>query len=205
MSVLLVIDVQNDFCPDGALPVPDGDRIIPTINRLRTFFDHVIFTQDWHPPEHMSFAENHPGKKPGEIIRLGNQEQVLWPTHCVQGSPGAQFHKRLIIHPTDAIFKKGTDPAIDSYSAFYDNGHRRGTGLSEYLRNIGARELSVCGLATDYCVKHTVLDALSEELRVKVFFEACRGVNLNPSDTENALKEMQQQGAKLVTAEVSRT
>jgi nicotinamidase/pyrazinamidase len=200
MSVLLVVDVQNDFCPGGALPVKEGDKIIPLINQLRPGFTQVILTQDWHPMNHLSFAANHPGKKIGEVVDLDGLPQILWPVHCVQGSPGAQFHPDLLIQPGDRIFKKGTDPRIDSYSAFHDNAHRKSTGLGDYLRAIATREITICGLATDYCVKYSVLDALAEDFRVNILIGASRGVNLNPGDTDRAIEEMKAHGARLARA-----
>jgi nicotinamidase/pyrazinamidase len=197
--LLLVVDVQNDFCPGGALEVAEGDRVVPLINYLRNRFERVVLTQDWHPANHTSFAVNHKGKKVGDVVKVDGIKQILWPAHCVQGSPGAQFQKDLVIRPQDLIYKKGTDPRLDSYSAFYDNGHRKSTGLGEALRKLGIREVTVCGLATDVCVKYSVLDALQQEFRVNVVVEACRAVNLEPKDGEKAMKEMQREGAHLMS------
>jgi len=199
MSVLLIVDVQNDFCLGGALAIKDGDKVVPLVNQLRPHFERVILTQDWHPANHLSFAENHPGKKAGDIVDLEGAPQILWPSHCVQGSAGAQFHKDLVIQSEDLIFKKGTDQNLDSYSAFYDNQRRKSTGLGEYLRRIGCREITICGLATDYCVRYTVLDALAEEFKVNVVTEACRGVDLNDGDSARAIEEMKEQGARIAT------
>jgi len=198
MKVLLVVDVQNDFCPGGSLEVKEGDRVIAVINKIRDQFDLVLFTQDWHPRNHKSFASNHPGKKPGDIVDLNGIQQILWPDHCVQDTEGADFHKDLIVRAGDPVFKKGTDPEIDSYSAFYDNRHLKSTGLAEFLKNRGITEIYICGLATDYCVKYSALDALSESFKVHVIVEACRGVDLKPGDSERALEEVRTAGVKIV-------
>jgi nicotinamidase/pyrazinamidase len=197
MRVLLVVDVQNDFCPGGALGVKGGDQIIPLINQFRNQFERVIFTQDWHPPDHLSFAANHPGKQPGDTVDIAGEPQMLWPVHCVQGSVGAQFHKDLDIRPQDSIFKKGTHLGIDSYSAFYDDHHLKSTGLAEFLHKLGVRDVTLCGLATDYCVKYSCFDALAEDFCVTLLPEACRAVNLHPGDEERSLEEMRQRGSRL--------
>ena len=158
MKALIVVDVQNDFVPGGALAVPEGDRVVPLCNALANSFDLVVATQDWHPADHGSFAANHPGRKVGEVIDLQGLQQILWPVHCVQNTPGAQFVHGLDTSRFARIFQKGTDPAIDSYSGFFDNGHRRSTGLGDYLRSNNVTDVYVCGLATDYCVKFTALD-----------------------------------------------
>jgi nicotinamidase/pyrazinamidase len=201
MRVLIITDVQNDFCPGGTLPVPEGDRIIPTINRLQPRFDLVVATQDWHPPDHGSFAANHPGKAPGEIIELGGLAQVLWPVHCVQHTPGAEFHPGLDRSRIAAVFQKGTDPQIDSYSGFFDNAHRRATGLGEFLRRREASELYLCGLATDYCVKFTALDAVGLGLSTFVVEDASRGINLHPGDVDRALAAMKSHGIRVITVD----
>lgn len=162
MKALLIIDVQNDFIPGGALEVAGGDQIIPVINKLQTKFDLVVATQDWHPQGHDSFASSHPGKKPFDVIDLDGIKQVLWPDHCVQGSPGAEFHLELNTKRVEAIFRKGINPRIDSYSGFYDNGHRKSTGLSGYLREKEVTEIFFCGLAADYCVYYSIKDAIKE-------------------------------------------
>ncbi|GAB6185298.1 bifunctional nicotinamidase/pyrazinamidase [Thermopirellula anaerolimosa] len=197
-AALIVVDVQNDFCPGGALPVPQGDEIVPIVNSLADRFPLVAATQDWHPPDHVSFAANHPGKQPGDVVALEDGPQILWPVHCVQDSPGADFHPCLNASRFARIFRKGTDPRIDSYSGFFDNRRRRGTGLHEFLRQSGVHRVYVCGLATDYCVKWTVLDALALGYRVAVIVDACRGVELQPGDVEGALREMVAAGADLV-------
>ncbi|ACJ20053.1 bifunctional nicotinamidase/pyrazinamidase [Coxiella burnetii] len=162
MKTLIIVDVQNDFMAGGSLEVPNANAIIPIINNLQDKFDLIVATQDWHPANHKSFASNHPGKKPFEKIMLHGLEQTLWPDHCVQGSVGALFHPELETRPIEAIFRKGTDPEIDSYSAFYDNGHYKSTGLAGFLREKGARQLFFCGLCADICVYFTIKDAIAE-------------------------------------------
>jgi nicotinamidase/pyrazinamidase len=159
MKVLIVVDVQNDFCPGGALAVREGDAVVPIINALQPKFDLVVATQDWHPANHGSFAANHSGKNIGEVIQLGDLPQVLWPVHCVQDTEGAEFVAELDTSRIAQVFRKGTDSQIDSYSGFFDNGHKRATGLGEYLQEQNATAVYVAGLATDYCVKFTALDA----------------------------------------------
>lgn len=162
MKTLVIIDVQNDFMPGGALAVSGGDRIVPVINGVIGEYDLVVATQDWHPHNHKSFASNHPGKEPFAEIDLNGFNQVLWPDHCVQGRAGAEFHPDLNIKPIEAIFRKGMNPEVDSYSGFYDNGRAVSTGLAGYLREKGATELHFCGLAADICVYYSALDALRE-------------------------------------------
>lgn len=200
-AALIVVDVQNDFCGGGALAVPQADEIVPVVNRLAEQFPLVVATQDWHPLDHISFAANHPGKQPGDIAMLEDGPQVLWPVHCVQDSPGAAFHPQLDAGRFVRVFRKGTDPRIDSYSGFFDNQRRRSTGLHEFLRQSGVNQVYVCGLATDYCVKWTVLDALVLGYRAAVIRDACRGVGLQPDDVEKALREMAAAGAELVDAD----
>lgn len=197
MKALVLVDIQNDFLPGGALAVPQGGQIIPVVNTLQTKFPLVVATQDWHPPNHGSFAANHPGRKAYEQIELSGLPQTLWPVHCVQNTPGAELAPGLRRERIVKTFQKGTDPWIDSYSGFFDNGHRRATGLAEWLRANGVTEVFVCGLATDYCVKFTVLDAVSLGFKTHVIEEACRGVNLKPNDVKRALAEMQQAGAEV--------
>lgn len=162
MNALVIIDVQNDFMPGGALGVPEGDGIIPVINSIQDCFDLVIATQDWHPPDHVSFASNHHGKAVFEKADLDGVNQTLWPDHCVQGTEGAGFHPELETHRLAAIFRKGMNPGVDSYSAFYDNNHLVSTGLAGYLREKGVTRVYFCGLASDICVYHTIKDALAE-------------------------------------------
>ncbi len=196
MPALIIVDVQNDFCPGGALAVPGGDQVVPLINRLQPRYDLVVATQDWHPADHGSFAVNHPGRTPGERIELAGLPQVLWPVHCVQGTPGAEFHPALNLQRVARVFRKGTHPQIDSYSGFFDNGHRAATGLGEYLRQRGVKEVYVCGLATDYCVKWTALDAVELGFETFVLEDACRGVDLHPGDVRQAIDEMRRRGVK---------
>jgi nicotinamidase/pyrazinamidase len=203
MNALILVDLQNDFLPTGALPVPEGDAVIPVANRLAASgkFDLVVATQDWHPPGHGSFAANHPGKKPGDIIDLDGIEQLLWPVHCVQHTPGAAFAPGFALDRVERIFHKGTDPRIDSYSALFDNAHRKSTGLGEFLRERRTTRLFVLGLATDYCVKFTALDALQSGFAVTVVTDGCRAVNVRPGDDERAFEAMRTAGATLATAD----
>lgn len=197
MDALLIVDVQNDFCPGGALAVPDGDRVVPVINRLTPCFPLVMATQDWHPPDHVSFAANHPGHRVGEVITADGLEQILWPVHCVQGTAGAALREDLDVARVAGVFHKGSDPAIDSYSAFHDNGHRRSTGLADYLRERGVTRVFLGGLATDYCVRFSALDALAEGFAVVVIADACRGVDLAPGDSAAALADLAARGAQV--------
>ncbi|MDQ6800190.1 MAG: bifunctional nicotinamidase/pyrazinamidase [Acidobacteriota bacterium] len=197
---LILVDVQNDFMPGGALPVAEGDRIVPVVNRLQDAFGCIVATQDWHPRGHGSFASQHPGRKPGDVIDLNEIEQVLWPDHCVQGSTGAEFHAQLDRRRIAEVFHKGVDPDIDSYSGLFDNGHRRGTGLAEFLKSNGVTDVYIAGLATDYCVKFTALDARGLGYNVFVIEDACRGVNLQPGDSVAAFEEMRRAGVEVVTS-----
>lgn len=194
MKTLLLIDIQNDFMPGGALAVTGGDEIIPIVNNLMLQFDLIVATQDWHPADHGSFAANHPGKNVFEQIDLDGLPQTLWPVHCVQNTGGALFAPGLDTSRINRVFSKGMNLRIDSYSGFYDNGHRASTGMDEWLKAQGVSELSIAGVATDYCVKFTVLDALKEGFRVNLILPACRGVNLQPGDVERAIAEMQAAG-----------
>lgn len=177
MKALLLIDIQPDFVPGGRLPVPDGDAILPLVNALQPHFELVVATQDWHPPGHQSFASSHPGHAVFDRITLHGHEQVLWPDHCVQGTPGAALHPRLNQHRIEAIFRKGTNPAIDSYSGFFDNGHLKSTGLADYLRGRGVTEVYLAGLAADYCVYFTAKDALAEGFATYVLEDATRAID----------------------------
>jgi len=201
MKALVIVDVQNDFCPGGALAVPEGDRVIPVINGLQPRFDLVVATQDWHPPDHGSFAANHQGKQPGDVVELGGLEQVLWPVHCVYHTPGAAFHPDLDGARFARVFQKGTDPGIDSYSGFFDNGRRRATGLDDYLKERAVADVYVCGLATDYCVRFTALDAVRLGFATHLIEDACRGVNLKPGDVVRAIEQMRSQGVTVVNSE----
>lgn len=195
MKTLLLIDIQNDFMPGGALAVSGADEIIPVVNALMPRFDLIVATQDWHPADHGSFAANHPGKNIFDQIELDGLPQTLWPVHCVQNTGGALFAPGLDTRRIARVFAKGMHPRIDSYSGFFDNGHRASTGMGEWLKAQGVRELSIVGVATDYCVKFTVLDALQEGFHVNLITSACRGVNLQSGDVERALAEMQAAGA----------
>lgn len=201
MRALILVDLQIDFLPLGALPVPEGDQVVPIANQLQPHFDIVVATQDWHPGNHGSFAANHPWRKPGQVIDLNGLDQVLWPIHCVQGSFGAEFAPELDQSGITQVFQKGTDPEIDSYSGFYDNGHRKSTGLADWLRERGVDTVYVMGLAADYCVKFTVLDALKEGFTTYLIEDATRGVNLQPGDVANAIEEMKTAGAQLIRSE----
>ncbi|MEL6570171.1 MAG: bifunctional nicotinamidase/pyrazinamidase [Pseudomonadota bacterium] len=181
MKALIVIDVQNDFCPGGALAVTEGDLIVPGINALMEDFDAVVLTQDWHPAGHSSFASSHPGKDPMTLTEMPYGPQVLWPDHCVQGSGGAAFHKDLRTDPADLIIRKGYNPAIDSYSAFFENDHTTPTGLHGYLETRGIKDLTLVGLATDFCVNYSAVDAAKLGYAVTVRRELCRGIDLDGS------------------------
>ncbi|MEZ0003032.1 bifunctional nicotinamidase/pyrazinamidase [Sinorhizobium fredii] len=180
-DALIVIDMQNDFCPGGALAVAGGDEIVPIVNRLIEGARHVILTQDWHPARHSSFASSHPGKAPFETVTMPYGEQTLWPDHCVQGSPGADFHPALRWTTAELVIRKGFRIGIDSYSAFFENDHRTPTGLAGYLRERGISKVSLCGLATDFCVAFSALDAVAEGFSTSVVLGACRGIDLNGS------------------------
>lgn len=198
-SVLLIVDVQHDFLPGGALSVTGGDELIPIINALQAYFGHVVATQDYHPADHGSFATQYPGKSPGERIDLAGLSQILWPVHCVQGSAGADFPASLEQLRWDTIFQKGKNPAVDSYSGFFDNARRGDTGLADYLKERGIDRVFVCGLALDYCVKFTALDAQSLGFTTFLITDATRAVNLHPQDGEAALREMQGAGIQLIS------
>ena len=198
---LILVDLQNDFVPGGALPVREGDIVIPIANRVQQAFDLIVASRDWHPRDHGSFAANHPGRKVGDVIDLHGLPQILWPVHCVQNTPGADFVPGLDTSRIDRVFLKGTDKEIDSYSAFFDNGHRKSTGLGEYLREKGMHDVYVCGLATDYCVNFTALDARQLGFNVHLIEDASRGVNLKPDDSANALQEILRVGGHIIRSE----
>ncbi|MEH0157653.1 bifunctional nicotinamidase/pyrazinamidase [Limibacter armeniacum] len=201
MKALVIVDIQNDFVTGGALEVPGGESIVPTVNNLQKQFDLVVATQDWHPEDHGSFAENHEGKEIGEVTELNGLQQILWPVHCVQGSEGAALFSGLATEKIKEIFVKGTDVGIDSYSGFFDNGHKKATGLGEYLKGQGVTEVYVVGLAADYCVKFTALDAKKLGFDTYLVEDATKGVNLQPGDVERAIEEMRSSGIKIVTSE----
>lgn len=199
-QALIIVDLQPDFLPGGALAVPDGDAIIPTVLALMDRFDVVVATQDWHPREHGSFAANHSGRTPGELIDLHGLEQILWPVHCVQDTTGAALVPALEARRAKlaAVFQKGTDPTIDSYSGFFDNGRRKSTGLGEWLREQGIDAVVVCGLALDYCVKFTALDARSLGFATTLIRDATRAVNLQPGDGDRAVEQLREAGVEIV-------
>ena len=200
MKALIIVDLQNDFLPGGALAVPEGDQVIPVINDLSLEFDLVFTTQDWHPANHCSFAASYPDKKIGDRILIDGQEQILWPVHCVQNTYGAELAAAL--HPKvisgGVHISKGTDERVDSYSGFFENQRKRATGLEELLREHGADDLTIVGLATDYCVKATVLDARDLGFKVTVYENACQAVNLSPDDGAKALATMRETGVNIV-------
>lgn len=195
-AALVLVDLQNDFLPGGALAVPGGDKVLAVANRLMPEFPLVVATQDWHPPDHASFAATH-DLPVGTQIQLDGLPQVLWPTHCVQGSPGAALASALHAAGIHHVIPKGCDRRIDSYSGFYDNGHRQATGLETLLRQHGIEEVYIMGLATDYCVKYTALDARQLGFRTHVIVSGCRGVELHPGDIQRALAELQAAGVVL--------
>jgi nicotinamidase/pyrazinamidase len=197
MKALVLVDIQNDFCPGGALAVPDGDSIVSTVNRLQKVFGLVAATQDWHPRGHGSFAASH-GKNVYDVVEIHGAPQTLWPDHCVQGTRGAELVETLDRTRIARIFRKGTDPEIDSYSGFLDADHKHSTGLADFLREHGVDEVYIAGLATDYCVKYTALDAAALGFQAYVIEDACRGVNLQPGDTDEALREMKAAGVKII-------
>lgn len=201
MKALILVDIQNDFLPGGALAVHDGDRVIPAANYLVDRFETVIATQDWHPPGHGSFASGHSGRTVGDVIDLHGVNQVLWPDHCVQNTPGADFAADLNLNDSVQIFRKGTDPNIDSYSGFFDNDHRTATGLGDALQTAGVDHVYVMGLATDYCVKFTALDARQLGFAVTLIEDGCRGVDLQSGDIEQAIKEMKTAGVTIVNSQ----
>ena len=180
-AALVVVDVQNDFCPGGALAVPDGDAVVAVINRIAPRFSARVLTQDWHPPGHRSFASSHPGRAPFETTELAYGEQVLWPDHCVQGTEGAAFHPGLAADGADLVLRKGFRREIDSYSAFYENDRRTPTGLTGYLRTRGVSRLFFAGLATDFCVAYSAIDGAREGFESAVVEDGCRGIDLDGS------------------------
>jgi nicotinamidase/pyrazinamidase len=195
-AALLIVDVQNDFLPWGALPVPEGDQVVPIIRSLHDKFNLVVACQDWHPPDHGSFAANHPGKAVGDTILLNGLPQTLWPVHCVAGTWGAELAQGIDGSCIQQIFRKGTDPKVDSYGAFYDNQRLHSTALADFLRSRNVQELYVAGLATDYCVRFSALDAISEGFATIVLAEASRGIELRSGDIDRALAAIVQAGGR---------
>lgn len=199
-EALLIVDLQKDFLPGGALAVKNGDEIVPVINHLIDHFDLTLATKDWHPPDHISFAKNH-DKKEGEVIQTAmGVKQILWPVHCVQNAPGAEFPESFHGRKVDKIFYKGTKNDVDSYSAFFDTARMSSTGLYRFLADLEIQHLFICGLTTDYCVKFSVMDALDLGFDVYLIQDACKPVNLQADDEEKALEEMQNSGAKLINS-----
>ena len=198
MKTLLIIDVQNDFMPGGSLPVPDGDQIVSVINAMQPKFDLVVATQDWHPKDHVSFAVNHGGKSEFDAIEINGKPQILWPSHCVQGTWGAEFHSDLHTEKCEAIFRKGTNKEIDSYSAFYDNQHSSSTGLSGYLKEKGTSQLFLCGLAADICVYFSTYDAFKEGFAC--FFIEDASKELDPVKFREIKKEMRHLGIQIISS-----
>jgi nicotinamidase/pyrazinamidase len=200
MKALVIVDMQNDFMPGGALGVKGGDQIIPLINALIPRFPIVVASQDWHPKDHVSFAASHPGKKVKDVVEAGGERQVLWPVHCVQQTQGAELVASLHQKKIQRFFHKGTDPKIDSYSAFFDNLRKRSTGLAEYLKSVQATDLYFVGVATEYCVLYSTLDAIDLGFNVHVVVDACRPINLHPHDEQLALAGIAAKGGKLVSS-----
>lgn len=201
MNALLLIDIQNDFLPGGALAVPHGDSVIPVANRAQEHFEVIIASQDWHPADHGSFAANYDGRSPGEMLDLAGVEQILWPVHCVQHTFGAGFATDLNTARVSQVFQKGTDKNIDSYSAFFDNGHTKATGLGDELKRRGVSSVYVLGLATDYCVKFSSLDSLQLGFETYLIEDGCRGVNLQAGDADRAITEMCAAGVRVVQSD----
>jgi len=201
MKALILIDIQNDFLPGGALPVPDGHLVIPVANRVQPGFPLVVASQDWHPPDHRSFATRHPGKKPGDVIIINNLEQSLWPPHCVRDTPGAELAAALDVRRIARVFRKGADPEVDSYSAFFDVDRVHATGLAEFLRERMVTDVWVMGLATEYGVKYTALDAARLGFSATVVEDGCRGFERAPGDAARALKELRQQGVRFAKSD----
>ena len=198
-KALLLVDIQNDFIPGGALEVKKGDEVIEVANRAMDNFNHIIATQDWHPSDHKSFASQHKGKNPGEFIELKGMPQILWPDHCVNETKGAEFAHGLNVSAIKKVIKKGLDKEVDSYSGFFDNAQGHATGLEDYLRSQGIDTLYIMGLATDYCVKYTALDARRLGFNTYLIIEGVRGVELNPGDCDAAIEEMKAAGVKVVS------
>lgn len=198
MHALLAIDLQNDFCPGGALPVADGHAVVPLVNELIEHFDHVLLTQDWHPAGHLSFASAHPGKQPYDTVELDYGTQILWPDHCIQGTAGAAFHPTLRLDKAELILRKGFRRAIDSYSAFFENDQQTPTGLAGYLRERGIDTLYLAGLAADFCVKWSALDGRAQGFQVYVVEDAVRGIDTQGS-LERAWAEMRRAGVRVVS------
>jgi nicotinamidase/pyrazinamidase len=200
-AVLLVIDVQNDFCPGGRLAVKDGDIVVPVINSIADIFPKTVATMDWHPRNHVSFASNHPGAKVFDVIDVDGIDQVLWPDHCVQGSQGADFHPDLDDKHFDLILRKGSSPSLDSYSAFFENNRTTSTGLEYYLKGFVVEELFICGLATDYCVFYSAIDSVSMGFETSLIIDATKGVDTPEGSVEKAVREMKKAGVRIIKSQ----
>lgn len=197
-KALILVDIQNDFVPGGALAVPGGNAVVEVANRVMAGFELVVATQDWHPADHGSFASQHNANRVGDVIDLNGLPQILWPDHCVQNTRGSEFVGGLNVRRITKVFQKGMDPGVDSYSGFFDNGHRGATGLDKYLKENLVEELTLMGLATDYCVKFTALDACALGFKVRLLTEGIRGVEVQKGDCERAIKEMQKSGVMIL-------
>ena len=200
-DAFIIIDVQNDFCPGGALEVPNGDEVVQPINNLMSQFKHILMTQDWHPVDHISFASMHEGREPFEIIEIDYGAQVLWPDHCVQGTAGGEFHADLNVDAAELVIRKGYRQMIDSYSALFENDRTTPTGLSGYLHDRGFKRLFMAGLATDYCVAYSALDGCTEGFDIYVIEDACRGINLEGS-VDTAWQQMKEAGVQRINSRV---
>ena len=200
-AALLVIDVQNDFCPGGALAVKEGDAVVRVINEIMSMFFKVAATMDWHPEDHVSFASNHPGIKVFDSIKVNGVNQMLWPDHCVQGTKGAEFHPDLEDKHFDIILRKGSDPLLDSYSAFYENDRKTPTGLEYYLKDLGISETYICGLATDYCVFYSAIDSVNSGFDTSLIIDAARGVDVPQGNVNKAVEDMKLAGVTIVRSQ----
>lgn len=200
-EALIIIDVQNDFCPGGALAVNEGDAVVPVINRLVPHFALVVATQDWHPADHASFASSHKGRAPFDTITLNGIEQTLWPDHCIMGAPGAQFHPDLDLTRANLIVRKGSNKNIDSYSAFLENDKKTVTGLQGYLKDHGIDTVTIAGLATDYCVFFSATDARDLGFKTRVVLDACRGIDTPPGNINQTIQSMKDRGIELINSE----
>lgn len=198
MNALLLIDLQNDFLPGGAIPVPHGESVVPLANQLQGAFKLVVATQDWHPANHKSFASSHAGRKPGDIVHLKGSPQTLWPAHCVQNTRGAELSPALMLNRVNKVFRKGTDADVDSHSAFFDIGHTHATGLHEYLQDKRVTAVYVLGLGIELCVRATVLDAMALGFKTYLIEDACRGFNLKPDDAKAAIDELRSAGVTVI-------
>jgi nicotinamidase/pyrazinamidase len=199
-KALLIVDVQNDFCPGGALAIPAGDTVVPVINRIQPAFDTIVATQDWHPPDHISFSVNHPDTRPYDVITVNGIAQVLWPVHCVSGTMGADFHPALETQRFQLILRKGMNPGLDSYSVFLENDKKTRTGLDGYLRSLEIKKILLCGLATDFCVFYSARDAVTFGFETEVVMDACRGVDVPAGNIEAAVRQMKSLGVTFISS-----